>query len=176
MGHWLQCYAFDVIGLITFSKRFGFLDRGEDVGGVMKAIKSVTSNRGPTGTGGDYHISFKATQEKMPYLQAVIKESLRLHGVTGMVLERVVPNGGITLAGTFFPEGSIVGIVEHRDPDVFGRDADSFVPERWLTDDPEKLARMTRHCIPFGLGARTTENFGFIKPRDFKVQVKERWM
>lgn len=25
-------------------------------------------------------------------------------------------------------------------------------------------------------GGWTTENFGFIKPRDFKVQVKERWM
>ncbi|KAK7969882.1 hypothetical protein PG996_001681 [Apiospora saccharicola] len=76
------------------------------------------------------------------------------------------------------------------------------------------LTLMTRHWMPFGLGARTcigrhvshleiskliprlvrdfdfalsgncadpaggwtTENFGFIKPRDFKVQVKERRM
>lgn len=38
----------------------------------------------------------------MSYLQAVIKESLRLHGVTGMVLERMAPDGGITLADTFF--------------------------------------------------------------------------
>ena len=31
MAWWLQCFAFDVIGEITYSKRFGFLDKGEDV-------------------------------------------------------------------------------------------------------------------------------------------------
>jgi len=40
MGHWFQCYAFDVIGLITYSKRLGFLDRGEDVAGVIGALES----------------------------------------------------------------------------------------------------------------------------------------
>ncbi|CAK7198503.1 hypothetical protein SEUCBS139899_001164 [Sporothrix eucalyptigena] len=39
LGHWLQCYAFDVIGLITYSKRLGFLDRGDDVGGVIAALE-----------------------------------------------------------------------------------------------------------------------------------------
>ena len=38
MAHWFQCYAFDVIGDITYSKRFGFLNKGEDVEGVMKAL------------------------------------------------------------------------------------------------------------------------------------------
>jgi hypothetical protein len=38
MPHWLQCYAFDVIGDITYSKRFGFLDKGEDVEGIIKAL------------------------------------------------------------------------------------------------------------------------------------------
>ncbi|KAJ5385634.1 hypothetical protein N7517_003545 [Penicillium concentricum] len=28
MGHWLQCYAFDVIGNITFGQRFGFYPMG----------------------------------------------------------------------------------------------------------------------------------------------------
>ncbi|EWG35785.1 cytochrome P450 oxidoreductase [Fusarium verticillioides 7600] len=31
MHHWFQCYAFDVIGMITYGKRLGFLDKGEDV-------------------------------------------------------------------------------------------------------------------------------------------------
>lgn len=39
MGHWLQCYAFDVIGMITYSNRLGFLDRGEDIEGVMSALE-----------------------------------------------------------------------------------------------------------------------------------------
>lgn len=33
---WLQMFAFDVIGEITFSKRLGFLERGEDVDGIME--------------------------------------------------------------------------------------------------------------------------------------------
>ncbi len=39
------------------------------------------------------------------YLQAVIKESLRLFPATGLSLPRVVPEGGLTLAGHFFPGG-----------------------------------------------------------------------
>src|SRR6266496_2970674 len=38
LQHWLQCYAFDVIGQITFANRFGFLDMGEDKEGVFRAI------------------------------------------------------------------------------------------------------------------------------------------
>ncbi|UKZ81679.1 hypothetical protein TrVFT333_009451 [Trichoderma virens FT-333] len=41
MGHWFQCYAFDVIGNITFSKPFGFLNRGEDVSGLLQALHKV---------------------------------------------------------------------------------------------------------------------------------------
>ena len=40
-----------------------------------------------------------------PYLQAVIKEALRLHPGTGLGLTRLVPKGGLTLAGRYFPEG-----------------------------------------------------------------------
>jgi hypothetical protein len=38
LGAWLQHYAFDVIGELTFSKKFGFLERGEDVDKVEKMI------------------------------------------------------------------------------------------------------------------------------------------
>lgn len=41
----------------------------------------------------------------MPYLQACIKESLRLHPATGLPLARVVPEGGATISETFFPAG-----------------------------------------------------------------------
>lgn len=34
-GRWIQMFAFDVIGEITFSKRLGFLERAEDVDGIM---------------------------------------------------------------------------------------------------------------------------------------------
>lgn len=43
MHHWLQCYAFDVIGMITYGKRLGFLDKGEDVGNVIHALGEILS-------------------------------------------------------------------------------------------------------------------------------------
>lgn len=33
-AEWLQFFAFDVIGQITYSKRHGFIDRAEDVDGM----------------------------------------------------------------------------------------------------------------------------------------------
>jgi cytochrome P450 len=38
MHHWLQCYAFDVIGTITFGQRFGFLDEGKDINDCMRSL------------------------------------------------------------------------------------------------------------------------------------------
>lgn len=37
-GEWLQWYAFDVIGEMTFSRRFGFLEQGKDVGGIIQTL------------------------------------------------------------------------------------------------------------------------------------------
>jgi cytochrome P450 len=42
---------------------------------------------------------------KMPYFQAVVKEALRINPSGAMAMERVVPKGGATVAGTHFPEG-----------------------------------------------------------------------
>lgn len=49
-------------------------------------------------------VTFAETQQ-MPYLQAVIKEALRMHPATGLPLGRVVPSGGKVIADHTFPEG-----------------------------------------------------------------------
>lgn len=49
-------------------------------------------------------VTFKETQS-MPYLQAVIKEALRMHPAVGTILARTVPEGGAHLAGRYFPAG-----------------------------------------------------------------------
>jgi cytochrome P450 len=41
----------------------------------------------------------------MRYLQACIKESLRLHPAVGFSLPRVVPEGGYKIGKTFVPAG-----------------------------------------------------------------------
>ncbi|KAI1423699.1 putative benzoate 4-monooxygenase cytochrome P450 [Xylaria sp. FL1777] len=39
-GNYLQYFAFDVMGTLTFSKRYGFLEKGQDVHGILAAIWS----------------------------------------------------------------------------------------------------------------------------------------
>ena len=306
LGHWFQCYAFDVIGEITFSRRMGFLDAGLDVGGVMgalhgnmvystlvgiysslnlyifpvmskfrlggaagkaylsqfidetiakrkaepaaytkvhrSAIDQVEDGSGPQDflgkwlafhaedptrftaynvvvgmianitAGSDttsttlsailYYllknprtlaklreeindceqngqisspVTFKESQA-MTYLQAVIKEAQRLHPATGLTLPRVVPEGGATICGTFFPQGvrplvlsfvftklhtvhlltdrgiqTVVGInawVAHRNHSIFGANVNEFQPERWLIDNKEQLSNMDKYYMP----------------------------
>ena len=38
LGKWLQMFAFDVMGELTFSRRLGFLESGADVEGIMGAL------------------------------------------------------------------------------------------------------------------------------------------
>ncbi|THC87551.1 hypothetical protein EYZ11_013002 [Aspergillus tanneri] len=246
MRHWMQCYAFDVIGLITLDKRFGFLDAGQDQGGLLPAVDAYfmyathvgvyhemhpilirllsflpTSgmihlqnfaveqvNHGKAlldagyrmddaflvrllrmhaqnpekmslndvitycgenvGAGSHttsisiaaimYHllnapivyvtlreeidlatsqgrisssISYQEAQ-KLPYLQACTKEAIRVHPVTGLPMMRVVPKGGMTLCGRYFPKGV----------------------ERWFDSD-ERVSLMERNLFSFGAGTRT---------------------
>lgn len=38
-GTWLQYYAFDVIGELTYSQRLGFVDHGKDVDGIIGSLE-----------------------------------------------------------------------------------------------------------------------------------------
>ncbi|KAK7983582.1 hypothetical protein PG989_010984 [Apiospora arundinis] len=288
MVHWFQCFAFDVMGDTVYSKRFGFLDRGEDIAGTMRALELAmpystlvgiyprlhpylyplleripgsgaagrtylmkfvsqriaarnearakmpkAGTKTPTSADSnaprdfldklmDTHdedpekvtpehiymmgisnvfagsdttaislssilwnlvttpasmaklrkevdaqprtrgrLAFKTANTNMPYLQAVIKEALRLHDAAGLPLWRVVPEGGATISGQYFEAGSVVGTniwVAHYDRDAYGNDVDVFRPERWIEaekEDPELFRRMEANYMAFGLGSRT---------------------
>lgn len=99
------------------------------------------------------NITFKQSQH-MPYLQAVMKEALRIHSATGLPMWRVVPDGGAEISGRFFPAGTVVGVntwVAHYDEQTFP-DAKAFRPERWLEAeiDPEQLKQMNQIHMPVG--------------------------
>lgn len=287
MGHWFQCYAFDVIGDITYSKRFGFLDKGDDVSGVMAALHNAMiygtligiyarfhpllfgflsrfkwsgaggrtyvmkfvqeridqrnqENEGKTievrtekdeeapqdfleklmvanrenpqkvtsyhifmmglsniiagsdttavslssilynllrypntmkklreeidgaeaeGRCGHENVTFKESQQ-LRYLQAVMKEALRMHAATGLPLWRVVPEGGTEICSHFFPEGTVVGLniwCAHYNESIFGKDAKQFRPERWIEAEEEggdKLKNMDAYYMPVSITIR----------------------
>ncbi|KAK6532617.1 hypothetical protein TWF281_006799 [Arthrobotrys megalospora] len=273
---WLQYYAFDVIGEMTFSKKFGFLEKGEDVGGIIHTLHSLSriqilgqipwvdrwfiktyhkyksrpstspvvqftmaqmqqrlksvryddkeflsengrkdflsrflAARGQypdvvddfrvlayTNTnivaGSDstaitlraifYHLLRNpVTMERLvreidtaaqlgqvssivtwpesqtlDYLDAVIKEGLRIHAAIGLPLERVNTRP-IVLHGCEFPAGTTIGVnawAMHRDTTVFGEDADIWRPERWIHASEEQKKLMNRGLFSFGGGTR----------------------
>ncbi|KAI0167742.1 putative benzoate 4-monooxygenase cytochrome P450 [Pestalotiopsis sp. NC0098] len=47
LGDWCQFFAFDVMGTMTFSKRYGFVEEGRDVGGMLNAIQSFMKTVAP---------------------------------------------------------------------------------------------------------------------------------
>lgn len=111
---------------------------------------AVRDDRAPAP--GDGLIS--ATQAKqLPYLQAVIREGLRVHPPVTNIFSRDVPAAGDTVTinsrdGTeaFLPGGVSIGYsayAMHRDKEIYGDDADAFRPERWFEADDAKLRIMT---------------------------------
>lgn len=50
---WLQYFAFEAMGTMTFSSRYGFLESGGDVGGMLDAIWKFMLIVGPVSAWGD---------------------------------------------------------------------------------------------------------------------------
>ncbi|KAJ6257452.1 Cytochrome P450 monooxygenase [Drechslerella dactyloides] len=273
---WLQYYAFDVIGEMTFSRRFGFLEHGEDYGGFIRSLRDLANitilgqipwvdrvfrkpyikyKPRPTTSlvvkitmeqmqkrlkgvryddkeflsehgrrdflsrflaarqtypdvvddfrviaytttnivaGSDstaitlraifYHllrnpetmktllkeldaalqlgnISRRVTwpeSQTLPYLDAVVKEALRIHPAVGLPLERIVTKP-VVIEGCEIPIGTTVGVnawVMHQDKTVFGDDADIWRPERWINASDEQKKLMNRGLFAFGGGTR----------------------
>lgn len=98
-------------------------------------------------------------------LEAVVREAMRMHPGVCMLLERYVPETGLTLPdGSFVPAGTAVGInpfVVGRNKKVWGDDADSYRPERWLQNPgetdiayKERLRLFNATDLTFGGGSR----------------------
>lgn len=99
-----------------------------------------------------------AESQKLPYLDACVKEAFRLHPAAGLTLERVVPPQGAEICGEHIPGGTIPGCnawVIHRRPEISGEDADVYRPGRWLGAGKEELKEMNGTMFQFGMGART---------------------
>ena len=96
--------------------------------------------------------------QSMQYLDAVIREGLRISMANPTRLPRVTPPRGFSFTlndGRQYriPAGTLVSLqiyTLHFNPDVF-IDPFAFNPERWLNSP---TSEMQRDFIPFGLGPR----------------------
>ncbi|CAE6439295.1 unnamed protein product [Rhizoctonia solani] len=92
--------------------------------------------------------------KNLPYLNACVKEALRIHSTVGTGLPRVVPPGKkITVAGHTFKAGSVISVPSYSTnrSRVWGNDAGEFRPERWLDDN---AGSFNKYFVPFSAGPR----------------------
>ncbi|KAL0950665.1 hypothetical protein HGRIS_007450 [Hohenbuehelia grisea] len=109
--------------------------------------------------------SFEDLNTRFPFLDAVVKETLRLHPAIlenhhvaaetiGIPLSEPLP--GTSLTQLVIPKGTILSIpvnVVQTEPSVWGNDAHFFRPERWLNRTQEK-SRTRREIFAFSEGPR----------------------
>ncbi|KIM46010.1 hypothetical protein M413DRAFT_300447 [Hebeloma cylindrosporum] len=112
---------------------------------LLEELRSVWPDRDST-------VSLTILQN-LPYLNAVIKESLRLsHGIV-TPLPRIVGPAGTTIGGFYIPAKTIVGMSVtsvHLNSDLFP-DPERFSPERWLQPSAQMLGH---YLLPFSSGPR----------------------
>lgn len=119
-----------------------------------------------------FPIPFTLASTNLPYLSAVIHESLRIHPPVGLPLERIVPASGLSMHdGHTIPPGVQVAChawpMHLLNPTIWGPEPESFRPERWLqggeTTDTKnetekeyttRIQAMKNASLAFGAGSR----------------------
>lgn len=93
--------------------------------------------------------------EHLPFYVGCVKETMRLCPSAPNIFPRYVPEPGLELFGKFAPAGTEISCnpyLVHRDPALYGEDAELFRPERWL--DAERAKLYNKYNMAFGYGTR----------------------
>jgi cytochrome P450 len=113
----------------------------------------------------------------LEYMDKFIKETLRLHPAVPCPPPRRASKTEL-IGTTLIPKGqlfsySIYSI--HRNPKVWGDDADTFRTSRW--DEQEAKARPSHAFMPFGLGSRKCigNHFSLLEQKVFLVKFLSRF-
>lgn len=133
---------------------------------------------------------------QLPYLQACIKEGLRMYPPVTGLMAKLVPEGGCTIdvdgVEKFAPTGTQIGwnswgMMRHES--IFGSDVEIYRPERWLPKDGSdteraRITKMTETvslCFGYGRfgclgrGVATMElNKAIIEVR--LIRMIEKWI
>ncbi|KAJ6111186.1 hypothetical protein N7486_003421 [Penicillium sp. IBT 16267x] len=103
--------------------------------------------------------------ERLPVLNAILRETMRIRPTSATGLERVTPKGGATVAGQFIPEGTLISVPAlsvHHNERVF-ENPSVFSCQRWLKDDLSST--LMESFIPFSTGPRACigRNFAWME-------------
>ncbi|OOG00947.1 hypothetical protein ASPCADRAFT_125952 [Aspergillus carbonarius ITEM 5010] len=93
--------------------------------------------------------------EQLPFLNAVLKEVLRIGKITDHRLTLIAPNETLQYREWIIPAGTRVSMTPTRNSfdERFFPEPNRFRPERWLQSG-ERLAAMNRVFMPFARGRR----------------------
>ncbi|CAJ0576393.1 unnamed protein product, partial [Mesorhabditis spiculigera] len=142
-----QCFVFLVAGFDTTANTLAyvshFLAQNRDVQDrVREEIDSVCTTE---------EVTHEQLSE-LKFMDCVTKEGLRLHPLATVALTRLAESD-CELAGIKIDKGTIIQIDAYtlgRSKEIWGDDAEEFVPERWMNATSEqKMA-----YLPFGSGPR----------------------
>ncbi|KAI1497270.1 pisatin demethylase [Biscogniauxia marginata] len=94
--------------------------------------------------------------KRLPYLQAVVYEGLRMRPAAPGLYPKTVPPKGDVIHGHFIPEGTAIGMNTSslmQSTALFGPDANIFRPERFMESDEPARSEMERLVeLAFGYG------------------------
>jgi cytochrome P450 len=151
----------DVIGFLVSTMHAGSETTGQAVAGILSVLlqhpekmtkleeEILSALLGDMPQFGDAN--------KLPYLDSVIREFLRLRRGGLSILERTVPGDGATIDGIWVPGGTDVSVstaVVNMDPEIWGPNPEQFVPERCIGISDEKLKMMDHADLSFSTGRR----------------------
>lgn len=115
--------------------------------------------------------------QALPYLQACLREAMRVRPAVGLNITRIVPKEGTELDGHAFAAGTRIAVngwVLHRDHKTFGEDADDFRPERWLEDE-ERARVMDRYMFQVRISFLIEARAVMSRYTDLPVLAVRRW-
>ncbi|XP_024543399.1 cytochrome P450 98A2 [Selaginella moellendorffii] len=92
---------------------------------------------------------------KLRYVEAIAKETLRLHQVTPLINPKLVEGGPIKLGGFTIPAGALVYLSSYAIgmDEKFWKEPLEFRPQRFIEQDIDVFGQ-NFHFVPFGTGRR----------------------